>query len=157
MSSMEVTLETRKPINHLTVSDLSVFPVWEFATDEEGIEGRDETWVRPLDTQVVPRGLYSLSVAVEFTAACGRKYDGFVEVTTANTAWTSGPVDIYAGIILQGSNYLPVPRQKELYFAKRKEALLSQLGLSDSDLFPITYTLRVLIEGEQTLRSGVLG
>ncbi len=53
---MGVTLETRKHIDKLTISDFSTFPGWEFDIDEEGTEGRDETWVRPLDTQVVPAG-----------------------------------------------------------------------------------------------------
>ncbi len=40
--------DTRKPVDELDLGDLSVFPVWEFAIDEEALEGRDETWVRPV-------------------------------------------------------------------------------------------------------------
>jgi hypothetical protein len=149
---MRVTLETRKPVDHLTVSDLSTFPVWEFALDEEGVEGRDETWVRPLNAQIVPKNMYSLQVAADFRAACGRTYSGFVDVTTANPKWASGPVDITVGVILHGTNYLPIPAPKGSFFQKARESL----GLSDSELFPITYTLRALIEGEQALRTGVI-
>ena len=102
---MATRLETRKPVDRLTVNDLSTFPVWEYALDEEGIEGRDETWVRPLNTQVVPSGQYSLQVAADFKAACGRTYSGFVDVTTAGE-----PVDISGGVILHGSDYLIIPR-----------------------------------------------
>src|SRR2546421_7494357 len=102
VGGMGVTLETRKPIDHLTTSDLSTFPVWEFALDEEGIEGRDETWVRPLNTQIVPKGQYSLTVAADFKAACGRTYSGFVGVTTAPIR-TNDPVTIMDGVILHGT------------------------------------------------------
>ncbi|HEY4682321.1 MAG TPA: hypothetical protein VIH17_03620 [Candidatus Acidoferrales bacterium] len=148
---MQVTLKTRKPADHLAASDLSTFPVWEFALDEEGIEGRDETWVRPLNTQLVRRGEYSLQVAADFKAACGRAYSGFVTVTTAEE-----PVEISGGVVLLGSDHLPIPSPGMFGFQEVREGLLSRLGLSESELFPITYTLRVLIEGEQVLRTGVL-
>ena|SRR2546429_4727031 len=151
---MGVTLETRKPIDHLTTSDLSTFPVWEFALDEEGIEGRDETWVRPLNTQIVPKGQYSLTVAADFKAACGRTYSGFVGMNTVPIR-ANEPVTSIEGVILHGTNYLFIP-SPGIGFQEGMEALLSRLGLSVSELFPITYTLRVLIEGEQVLRTGVI-
>ena len=39
---MQVTLKTRKPVNKLTPEDLVTFPIWEFASDEEGVEGHDD-------------------------------------------------------------------------------------------------------------------
>jgi hypothetical protein len=56
---MPATLKTRKPVNELTVEDLLAFPIWEFAADEEGAEGQDETWVRPVRHSQVPREAYS--------------------------------------------------------------------------------------------------
>jgi hypothetical protein len=47
---------------------LSAFPIWEYASDEEGVKGQDETWVRPVDAQVVRKGQWSLTVAAEFRA-----------------------------------------------------------------------------------------
>lgn len=38
---------TRKSVAELSTSDFERFPVWEFAHDEDGEEGRDETTVRP--------------------------------------------------------------------------------------------------------------
>ncbi len=148
---MTVTLKTRKPVDHLTASDLSTYPVWEFALDEEGIEGRDETWVRPLSTQVVPKGQYSLQVAASFKAACGRTHIGFVDVATAEE-----PVVISGGVILHGSDYLVIPSPGMFGFGEARGKLLSRLGLSEPELFPMTFTLRVLVEGEQTYRTGVL-
>jgi hypothetical protein len=39
----------RKSVSDLSASDLAVHPVWEFALDEEGEDGQDETTVRPLE------------------------------------------------------------------------------------------------------------
>lgn len=39
---------TRKPVDAITPADAADFPVWEYANDEEGLPGRDETWMRPL-------------------------------------------------------------------------------------------------------------
>jgi len=41
------TARIRKPASELTVQDLEDYPVWEFALDEEGEEGQDESTVRP--------------------------------------------------------------------------------------------------------------
>jgi hypothetical protein len=40
-------LRIRKPVSELSLEDLRQYPVWEFALDEEGHEGQDETTVRP--------------------------------------------------------------------------------------------------------------
>lgn len=38
-------LESRSIASQL--DDFLIFPVWEYALDEEGEDSRDETWVRP--------------------------------------------------------------------------------------------------------------
>ena len=38
----------RKACNELLLSDFEAYPFWEFAMDEEGRRGQDETTVRPL-------------------------------------------------------------------------------------------------------------
>lgn len=137
-----MNLETRKAVTDLTPADLDTFPVWEFALDEEGVEGQDETWVRPLNMPVVPRNRYSLLVGTEFRAVCGGIYPGFCIVTTAGQEVEIGP-----GVILHGTDYLP---------ADDREELLERTGLAEAELFPITYRLRVPIEGEHLRRSGTV-
>jgi hypothetical protein len=44
-----------KPIDLLTPADIEQHPIWEFAIDEEGIEGQDETWVRPFHCRAFER------------------------------------------------------------------------------------------------------
>jgi len=46
-------LNTRKPVVEIALQDLMQFPVWEFAIDEEGIEGQDETWIRPVNVMAI--------------------------------------------------------------------------------------------------------
>src|SRR4051794_13393492 len=79
-ASMPPTPDTRKPAQSLTTADLDAFPIWQFADDEEGIEGRDETWVRPVDARSVPRRSYTI-VAADFRAACGREFRGHIAVS----------------------------------------------------------------------------
>src|SRR5689334_18367596 len=98
---MAVSLKTRKPVTELTPADLEVYPVWEFAIDEESVPGQDETWVRPIESRAIPVGRYSLSVATEFRTACGRTYPGFSMVSTG-----PGNLDIGEGIILAEGSYL---------------------------------------------------
>src|ERR1700755_1580411 len=102
---MAATIATRKPIDQITVPDLVDFPIWEFCLDEEGLEGMDETWVRPLAAAAVPNEAYSLSVAAEFETASGLRVNGLIGVTTAG-----GEVEIAYPVLLFDGKYLFVPR-----------------------------------------------
>jgi len=94
---VKITTSTRKPIHLLTIQDLEAFPVWIYALDEEVIEGRDETWIKPLRTNRIPKGAYSLTVAADFATASGSAFRGFVEVTTA-----AKEVEICQGVVIDG-------------------------------------------------------
>ena len=76
------THATRKPVDELTLADLEAWAVWEFAEDEEDVEGRDETWVRPSpDTSLLPR-ISPYAVRAQFTTATGTSLIGVAWVTT---------------------------------------------------------------------------
>src|ERR1700689_1096312 len=142
---MAATLATRKPIDQITVADLVDFPIWEFCLDEEGVEGMDETWVRPLAAAAVPNEAYSLSVAAEFETASGLRVNGLIGVTTAE-----GEVEIaYPGLLFDGKN-LFVPSQHDMQFNAADEKLRAALAdaLGTSPVFPLRYRLNVLVEGE---------
>jgi hypothetical protein len=155
---MAATLKTRKPVNKLTVTDLLTFPVWEFATDEEGVEGQDETWVRPVRSNRVPPDAYSQLVASDFTTAGGRKLQGFMTVSTAEG------VEVTPGAVVSEGVYRVLPDMPETRARKEgfswviqaRNDLLKALGSSAARVFPIAYTLRVCIRGEKTPRSGVV-
>ena len=154
---MAATIATRKPIDQITVADLVDFPIWEFCLDEEGVDGMDETWVRPLAAAVVPSGdYYSLSVAAEFETASGLRVDGLIGVTTI-----AGEVEISQAVLLFGGKYLFVPDKQDMRIdalreddEKLRAAIADALGTSP--VFPLRYRLSVLIEGEASHREGTV-
>jgi hypothetical protein len=150
---MAATLATRKPIDQITVADLVDFPIWEFCLDEEGVEGMDETWVRPLAAVAVPNGAYSLSVAAEFETASGLRVNGLIGVTTAE-----GEVEIAYPVLLFDGKYLFVPSQHDMQIGpddeKLRRAVVDALG--PSPVFPLRYRLSVSIEGEASHREGTV-
>ena len=64
--------ELRKPVDKITVDDFRSFPVWEYSNDEEGIDGRDETWMKPVLRWPV-RSLSNRIAATEVRLAGGRQ------------------------------------------------------------------------------------
>jgi hypothetical protein len=135
---MGATLATRKPIDELTEADIDAFPIWEFCSDEEDLEGQDETWVRPVDASVVELGLYSLSVAADFLAADGRKLVGIIGVTTADEI----EIDSVGALITAGQ-YLPVAPAEQRFALEARERVAEALGADVSRVFPLEFQLRV--------------
>jgi hypothetical protein len=145
---MTATIATRKPIDQITVEDLVDFPIWEFCLDEEGVEGMDETWVRPLAAAAVPNEYYALSVAAEFETASGLRVNGLIGVTTI-----AGEVEIAYPVLLFDGKYLFVPSQHD-NDEKLRRAITDALG--PSPVFPLRYRLGVPIEGEASYREGIV-
>jgi len=72
-------MKIRKQVYKLTAGDLSKFPVWEFALDEENEEGQDEATVRPYEVSGAldpSDGMFVVRAA--FTLADGSKVQGYV-------------------------------------------------------------------------------
>ena len=145
-----INLQTRKSVDRLTLDDFASFPVWEYADDEEGVGGRDETLVRPVDTAVVPKHSYT-HVAAEFTAACGKQFTGFVTVSTLD-----GPPDVCQGVILHDREYLFVSNPEAFGFGESRERLLAILRLRELEVFPLSFRLRVPVAGRAKHKGGVL-
>ncbi len=154
------TLETRKPVVKLRRPDLLAFPGWEYATEEEGAPGQDETWVRPGKAEVVPRGKYSLLVAADLTSAGGRTFLGFMVVTTAARS-----VEVDPGALIAGARYLPLPvltrqearEQEAPWDLARRDGVLEGLGQDEDEVFPLRYRLRVPVGKERGCREGEVG
>lgn len=144
---MSATLDTRKPIDSLTVDDLDAFPIWAFAMDEEEVVGRDETWVRPVASNTVPLGAYALSVACDFRGPTSHEFEGFVVLSTATAqANPDGVVLLYRG------RYLSLSLGTEA--GRRRTADL--LDLPIDEVFPLNYEVRVRVDGENEGRRGIL-
>jgi len=73
------TVKTRKQVYDLTLSDLAMNAVWEFAIDEEGDEDQDEATVRPftVDNTVDP-SVGMLIVSATFTLNDGSTRKGYL-------------------------------------------------------------------------------
>jgi hypothetical protein len=75
----EITMKIRKQVYELTDKDLANYPVWEFALDEETVEGQDEATVRPYsaDGAIDPsHGMFI--VLAEFILADGTIMKGYL-------------------------------------------------------------------------------
>jgi len=153
------TIKTRKPVVQLTATDFRTFPVWEFAIDEEGRGRQDETWVRPVDYEVIRKGAYSQIVATDFVTRAGRTLQGFMVVTTAAV-----PVEINPGAIVGAIGYRVLPAMSRKMATRRKfdwsicerDSLLEALRESEENVFPLKFALRVSIRGEPQVRRGTL-
>jgi hypothetical protein len=129
---MRPTSDTRKPIDDLTSEDLDAFAVWEFAEDEEHIEGRDETWVRPLIVDRIPRRISPCGVRAELVTAAGEVLRGLVWVTAREELIA----DAAAG------------------FSEGRYGYLHPADLEKKALFPIFYRLAVAFDLEERPRTG---
>jgi hypothetical protein len=125
-------------------------PVWEYALDEEGLEDRDETWVRPVDTRAVPKGNDTL-VAADFTAACGKRFTGFVGVSTLE-----GAPEVIQGTILHGREDLFISNPEASGHRDFRKHLLTALHLTEAEMFPVSFQLRVPVAGRAKYSGGVL-
>lgn len=156
---MAATLTTRKPVDKLTLADLDAFRVWDYATDEEGEDERDETWVRPVKQASVRRGEYSQLVAATFRSPAGRELRGFMIVTTAKKS-----VEITPGVVLGRGLYLVLPgvSRKEAaaqdlsWCIHARDELCRRLQMKEAAVFPLGYCLDALIAGEKVARSGMI-
>jgi hypothetical protein len=147
---------------YLTPRDLRRHPIWEYATNTEGLPWRDETWRRPLKRKTIPWGELSLTVAATMTIRSGQRFDGDAYVSTDN-----GLVDVPAGSIVVGDRGFSISTlhapdwftPEDLAFAREvvsteRQQLAAALGAKVGDVFPIRWTLKVPLEGETEPRSG---
>jgi hypothetical protein len=138
---MKPTLRTRKPVDKLRLEDIKAFPVWEFANDEEGIPGQDETWVRPIRTKVVPAGAYSLTVAARFKSSSGIAFHGLVGIST------SGSLHVSHAAVLTETDFVFIPWPGYAGARQSCAAAARQLGLPESALFPLDYEVLAPVQG----------
>ena len=55
-----------KSLDDITLDDVLKYPIWEWALDEEGEEGQDETWQRPIiDTDNVTDEIYNPTISLK--------------------------------------------------------------------------------------------
>lgn len=150
---MKPDLNTRKPIEELTEEDLATFPLWEYVLDEEDY---DETYVRPLDAETLPRESYSISVAARYWLKSGAEYLGTVMVTTGTET-----IEILPAFIFVGGKAMSLPNPLSgtpdvgLGIDLVRENLPKRMRLPMDQILPAKYQLLVRLEGEANPREGI--
>lgn len=153
---MAATTATRKPIDQITVADLVDFPIWEFCLDEEGVEGMDETWVRPLAPAAVPRwGLFALrGCRVRDCLGSPRRWLGRGDDDRRRSR------DFASRAALRWKVSVRADKQDMRIDALREDDEKFRAAVADalgtSPVFPLRYRLSVLIEGEASHREGTV-
>jgi hypothetical protein len=82
-----------KSLEDITLTDVLEYPIWEWALDEEGVEGQDETWQRPIiSTNNVTDEIYNptITLKIKETDIYGSaEYDNETGSISAISIWTN--------------------------------------------------------------------
>ncbi len=140
-------MKIRKQVYDLTLGDITQYPVWEYALDEEGDEGQDEATVRPVTLSDVDLQHSSCMIRTRFALAGGTTLLGLVTVSGLPD---DGIIKI-EGDVDSNARRQPViiteRGQVNFWFGAMKPkdadiaALYRVLGISTSPaVFPISYS-----------------
>ncbi len=145
---MKPSLATRKPVEDLSANDLEVFPVWEFAEDEEGSPEQDETWVRPRASSEIPENASSICVRASVRLACGLIYPAalFVDTFGTFTVQAVGLLTIDGRVLLAESEATAQPSKE-----------LRRLGLTAGEVFPLEYSTIASLAATGQVARGTVG
>lgn len=128
----------RKQVYDLTLSDLKLSPIWEFASDEEGVEGQDEATVRPVNLNNLEDALAGICIAkARFELADGSTMHGYLTPRIPGSAdlgsvqpaivTEDGQVSFWCGGVEPTQEYL--------------ESSYALLGKKPDEIFPLSYVL----------------
>lgn len=135
----------RKQVSDLTPADLKEFPVWEFALDEEGVEGQDEATVRPMPAAyALDPGAGTLIVRAAFRLADGTTMEGYLTPPPDTEPGLGSIQPVIVGASGQVGFWMGVIRPQPSDLAK----LYQRLGKSASQVFPLQF------ESSVELKSG---
>ncbi len=143
----EPNAATRKPVYRLTPHDLAAFPVWEYADDEEGLPGRDETWMRPVLSLPVS-DLTNRVVAVPVALSAGQTL-----LAAMSNVNLDDPSDhehfLVIGLYRQDGEKFVLARYHDHERQQQgPQQLADFLGLSMDAVFPIAYDLSSIAVGQ---------
>jgi hypothetical protein len=134
----------RKSVAELSLDDLELCPVWEFALDEEGEDGQDESTVRPrvMSDKLDPAaGMFI--VRARFRLADGTQMHGYLTPAAEGEAdlGTLQPVIVTnAGQVLFWWGVIMPP-------ASELSAFYRRLGRTADKIFPLQFSSDVPILG----------
>lgn len=129
-----------KPFQKLTREDLSNSPIWEWCVDDEVEDDQDETWVRAVEQEHIPKfefGQYLVSAKAILTD--GSSIPACVEVTVSNGRATFDPLFVFL-------------LDRHLDFVSVETTRLISRYTKTPDNKPSSWELNVMLEGEKKLR-----
>src|SRR3974390_959062 len=134
----------RKQAYDLTAEDFEIYPVWEYALDEEGVEGQDESTMRPFEhSGPLDTSKQQLFVKAHFTLADGTRFRGWLPARWFGESdfGTLQPVIFADGEQIHFWNGVFPPTSEEL---KKSYELL---GRNPERVFPIQFSSSVELIG----------
>jgi len=143
----------RKPVDKITLDDLRSFPVWEYANDEEGIPGRDETWMKPV-LRLPVTSLDNRIAATPVRLAGGRQFTAVLSNVDLDD-----PSDhehfLVLGLYRSDGEQFILARYHD-HDAQRHgpQALAAFLDLPIEEVFPISYDLSAVAKGSPSSLRG---
>ena len=134
-------MKIRRQFNELTTQDLTRYPVWQYALDEEDIDGQDETTLKPYTGAWPPAAdCGPLIVSAAFWFADGSEHIGCVTLPPEGERTIDavqpviltlhGPVFLWSGVLVPSSDslalwYALLGRPAESVFPCRFESTVS--------------------------------
>ena len=144
-----------KPVDQLRPADLAKHPVWEYANDEEGVEGQDETWVRPV-TQLPISDASNHVIGTTVRFAGGREV-----VATLGNLDAARPEKtrqfLVLGVFRAGDEPFLLARYFDAWFDTTGPGALAKfMGLPVEEIFPIAYDVSSLVSGDPRCTRGLI-
>jgi hypothetical protein len=135
----------RKQVYLLSPQDLIDYPIWEFCSDEEGVDGQDEATVRPSEESEVP----GYSPGVYVVAADAVFSDG---ITAPGYLYSGEPSDMgcVQPNLFTGSSQVNFWLGWLRFIGNVEEIIAGNyklLGKSRESIFPISFQSRVNVNG----------
>jgi hypothetical protein len=140
----------RKDAGELRPADYETFPVWEFALDEETLEGQNECTVRPVSPIVWP-DVFDRIVAATMTSPQGDCYPGALAANSFAIK-DDPPTQMIVWILHTDGSHLNFTLAAEQHMSDDKArtqiaATYTALGTNAARLFPLTVRPHVPIPG----------
>ncbi len=139
---MASTLATRKPVYKLTRDDFAAFPIWEWAINEEGLEGQDESFVRPTPLTAIPKGAFAqYGVAAQAKLRSGATFPAWAEVMVKGNKVSIQPTSVFL-------------HDRHLDMVGMETTRLLSRLTQEVDNYPVSWVLSVPFDGEPKPRRG---
>jgi len=138
-------MKIRKQVYDLTLEDFKQYSLWEFALDEEGVEGQDEATVRPFVSQIpndLPAAMFVTTAT--FTLSDGAEARGFLYPPFGRDEETD--LGIIQPNIITDQGQIPFwhgirePNSTEI------SDFLKMMGKPSTDVFPLKYACDIKID-----------